>query len=50
MPEGNEIQITGVVENVTFRNEENGFTVLDLNSDGDLVTAVGVLPPPSPLP
>ena len=44
MPESNEIQITGVVENVTFRNEENGFTVLDLNSDGDLITAVGVLP------
>ncbi len=44
MPEGNEIQITGVVESVTFRNEENGFTVLDLNCEGDLVTAVGVLP------
>jgi len=44
MPEGNEIEITGVVESVTFRNEENGFTVLDLNCEGELVTAVGVLP------
>ena len=44
MTDNNEIEITGVVENVTFRNEENGFTVLDLISDGDLVTAVGVLP------
>ena len=44
MPDGHEIEITGVVENVTFRNEENGFTVLDLNCEGDLVTAVGVLP------
>ncbi len=44
MPEQNEIEITGVVESVTFRNEENGFTVLDLNCEGELVTAVGVLP------
>lgn len=44
MPDGNEIEITGVVESVTFRNEENGFTVLDLNCEGELVTAVGVLP------
>ncbi len=44
MLEQNEIEIKGVVESITFRNEENGFTVLDLISDGDLITAVGVLP------
>ena len=44
MTEQNEIEIKGVVESVTFRNEENGFTVLDLDCDTDLVTAVGVLP------
>ncbi len=44
MPEQKEIEIKGVVESVTFRNDENGFTVLELSCDGSLVTAVGVLP------
>lgn len=44
MPEFAEEELKGVVESVTFRNEENGFTVLDLNCEGELVTAVGVLP------
>lgn len=44
MPEQKETEIKGVVESVTFRNDENGFTVLDLDCSGDLVTAVGVLP------
>nr|MCR4924934.1 ATP-dependent RecD-like DNA helicase [Clostridiales bacterium] len=37
-------QLSGTVEEITFRKVENGFTVLDLNSDGELVTVVGVLP------
>ena len=41
--EKNEI-ISGVVEYVSFRNDENGFTVLDIDSGGKLVTVVGVLP------
>ncbi|MCR5485281.1 MAG: ATP-dependent RecD-like DNA helicase [Clostridiales bacterium] len=40
----NKIRIHGSVEYITFRNEETGFTVLDVNSDGELVTVVGVLP------
>ncbi len=44
MPEQNEVEIKGVVEAVTFRNDENGFTVLELDCDTDFVTAVGVLP------
>ncbi|MBQ7956944.1 MAG: ATP-dependent RecD-like DNA helicase [Clostridia bacterium] len=44
MPEQNEVEIKGVVESVTFRNDENGFTVLDLDCSDELVTAVGVLP------
>ncbi len=44
MPSQNEVEIKGVVESVTFRNEENGFTVLELDSEKELVTAVGVLP------
>ncbi len=44
MSQENEIEIKGVIEGITFRNEENGFTVLDLLSDGEYITAVGVLP------
>lgn len=41
----NETEITGVVETVVFRNEENGFTVLRISiNDQDEETAVGVLP------
>lgn len=34
-------KIEGIVESVTFRNADNGFTVLDMNVGGELVTAVG---------
>ena len=39
-----EIKITGVVEEVTFQNDSNGFTVLDISVDNDYLTAVGVMP------
>lgn len=39
-----EVQITGVVEEVTFQNDSNGFTVLDISVDDDYLTAVGVMP------
>lgn len=35
--------ISGIVEQVLFRNEENGYIVLDLNADGKLVTITGEL-------
>ncbi len=35
------ITITGVVEYITFQNTENGYTVLDFSSDGELFTATG---------
>ena len=38
-------KISGTVEEITFRNEQSGFTVLELDADDDLVIAVGVLPP-----
>ena len=41
-------ELRGSVESVTFRNEENGFTVLDLNVQGELETVVGVLPAVAP--
>lgn len=37
-------QITGVVEEVVFQNAENSFTVLDVSSGGEIITAVGILP------
>lgn len=36
--------ITGVVEEITFQNAANGFTVLDFSSEDELFTAVGVMP------
>ncbi len=38
------VQITGVVEEVVFQNSSNSFTVLDVSSNGELITAVGELP------
>ena len=40
---GNENQETlqGVVENVVFHNEVNGFTVLEINANGEVLTCVG---------
>ena len=36
-------QLEGTVENILFRNEENGYIVLDLNAAGEPVTVVGEL-------
>ena len=44
MQEHEKIRISGVVNHVTFTNKENGFTVLELESGDELVTAVGVMP------
>ena len=38
-------EIEGRVEEITFRNEQNGFTVMELDVEGDPVIAVGALPP-----
>lgn len=39
-----EEKITGIVEEVTFQNSSNGWTVIDLSVDNELLTAVGVMP------
>ncbi|MDR1630994.1 MAG: AAA family ATPase, partial [Oscillospiraceae bacterium] len=36
--------LSGIVEEIVFQNVENGFTVLALSVDGELVSAVGTLP------
>ncbi len=40
----NEETLTGVVEEITFQNDQNGFTVLDFSTEDELFTAVGVMP------
>ena len=37
----NEI-ISGTVEDIKFRNEQNGYTVLEIGCDDELITAVGL--------
>ncbi|MBR2343444.1 MAG: ATP-dependent RecD-like DNA helicase [Clostridia bacterium] len=41
--------LKGVVEDVVYRNEENDYTVLEISdSDNNLITAVGAIPPTAP--
>ena len=34
-------RLDGTVEDIRFRNEQNGYTVLEIGCDDELVTAVG---------
>jgi hypothetical protein len=36
--------LEGIVESIVFRNEENGFTVMEVNTGEDYVIAVGSIP------
>ncbi|MBR4868316.1 MAG: AAA family ATPase, partial [Clostridia bacterium] len=36
--------LEGTIESITYRNDQNGYTVLQLVSDGQLLTAVGIMP------
>ena len=37
--------LSGVIENVVYRNESNDYTVLEVvDSDNNLITAVGIMP------
>ena len=36
-------EIEGIVEDITFQNSENGFTVLEFSSGGESFTATGIL-------
>lgn len=38
------LEMTGSVERIVFRNEKNGYTVLELNNGQELVTVVGTIP------
>ena len=37
------LHIEGTVENILFRNEQNGYAVVDIDAGGELITAVGDL-------
>ncbi len=43
MQKENFIQISGTVETIIYKNEETGFTVLELDHDGEPLTVVGEL-------
>ncbi len=43
MPDLNSNTVSGVVEEVVFHNSVSGFTVLEINCAGELVSAVGVV-------
>lgn len=38
------LEMSGTVEEIVFRNEKNGYTILELNNGEELVTVVGSLP------
>ena len=38
------LRLEGAVENIVYRNEENGYTVLEIENDEESITAVGVMP------
>lgn len=44
MQEKKLLRLEGVVENIVYRNEENGYTVLELADGEDYITAVGIMP------
>lgn len=46
--QNNEEELSGVVENLVFHNETNGFSVLEINVQGELITCVGVMADAAP--
>ena len=44
MQEEQLLEISGSVEQIVFRNEKNGYTILEINDGRELVTAVGSMP------
>ena len=43
MNENEETTLCGVVESVVFQNQANGFTVIEINCDSTIITAVGAV-------
>lgn len=37
-------EVTGLIDSIVFRNETNGYTVLNIDTDDELICAVGTMP------
>lgn len=44
MQENNLLELTGGVEDVVYRNDKNGYTVLRISAQGEEITAIGTMP------
>ncbi len=44
MEENGLLELTGSVEQIVFRNEKNGYTVLEIAAEDEIITVVGILP------
>lgn len=44
MQENTLLEMTGSVEQVIFRNEKNGYSIIEINNGEELVTTVGIMP------
>ena len=44
MENENLLEMTGSVEQVIFKNEKNGYAIIELNNGEELVTVVGSMP------
>ncbi|MCD8026251.1 MAG: ATP-dependent RecD-like DNA helicase [Clostridiales bacterium] len=40
----NFLQLEGAVENIIYRNEENGYSVIEISDADNFITAVGIMP------
>ena len=38
------LELVGSVEQIIFKNESNGYTILELNTGDELVVVVGTMP------
>lgn len=45
IPDNNELyELCGQVESIVYRNDDNGYTVIELADDSEMITAVGIMP------
>lgn len=42
--DNNKFEVTGLVDDIIFRNKDNGYTVLNIDTGDELVCAVGMMP------
>ena len=42
------LRLEGAVENIVYKNEENGYSVIEITDGEDIITAVGIMPQINP--